>query len=166
MWMVEKQLLSPNYKILDFATDILPALELQLVPQFEANKMTLKKSIPAGKIILMADENMLEIILRNLLENAARYGIPGTTVLLSVRQDKHYLDVSVKNKVDNLQADFCANIFQRSQQLKGRGQQGGLGIGLFNVKNLIDLHKGQIQCKLVKPDYIEFYFKIPSHLPT
>ncbi len=164
MWMVEKQLLKPDYKVLDFKADILQPLEQQLKEPLLANKMTLKKSVPAGELILMADENMLEIILRNLFENAVKYGDHDTLIYLTIRQHNKNLEVSLKNKVSGLPPDFCETIFQRTQEFKGRGQQGGLGIGLYNVKNLIELHQGEINCRWVKRDWIEFSFRLPLHL--
>jgi signal transduction histidine kinase len=164
MWMVEKQLLKPDYKILDFKADILQPLERRLKDQMRANKMTFKKSVPSGKVILMADENMLEIIMRNLLENVVKYGVPQTRVHLTIRQPAKNLEVCLSNKVAGLSEDFCETIFQRSQEFKGRGQQGGLGIGLYNVKNLIELHHGEIRCRWAKRDWIEFCFRLPLNL--
>jgi two-component system sensor histidine kinase/response regulator len=164
MWMVEKQLLKPDYKVLDLRTDILEPLERQLKEPLQANKMILKKSLPAGKLILIADENMLEIIMRNLLENAVKYGVHDTRIYLTIKQDKKNLEVSLRNQVSGLAADFCDNIFQRIQEFKSRGQQGGLGIGLYNVKNLIDLHHGEISCHWAKRDWLEFSFRLPLNL--
>jgi two-component system sensor histidine kinase/response regulator len=164
MWMVEKQLLKPDYKVLDFRTDILEPLEQQLKEPLQTRNMTLKKSLPDGKLILMADENMLEIIMRNLLENAVKYGVRDTRIYLTIKQDKKNLEVSLRNQVSGLAADFCENIFQRIQEFKSRGQQGGLGIGLYNVKNLIDLHHGEISCHWAKRDWLEFTFRLPLQL--
>jgi signal transduction histidine kinase len=164
MWMVEKQLLKPEYKLLDFGSDILEPLERQLQEPLQANGMILKKTLPAAKVVLMADENMVEIILRNLLENAVKYGVRGTSVELAVKVTKTDLEVSVRNQVNGLPEDFCENIFKQTQELKGRGQQGGLGIGLYNVKNLVELHQGGISCYWVKRNVIGFTFRLPLHL--
>jgi len=164
MWMVEKQLLKPDYKLLDFKSDILEPLERQLTEGLQVNGMILKKTLPAGKLVLMADENMLEIILRNLLQNAVKYGVRGTEVGLAVKQTRVHLEVSVRNRVQGLEKDFCEQIFERAKEFKGRGQQGGLGIGLYNVKNLIELLRGEIGCRRIKQDLIEFSFRLPLNL--
>jgi len=164
MWMVEKQLLKPNYKLLEFKTDLLLPLENQLTVQLQTKKMTLQKTLPAGKVILMADENMLEIVMRNLLENAIQYGIPETTIYLSLHQGAQDIKVAAKNKTKDLPADFCTSVFQRGKQFSNRSKAGGLGIGLLNVKNLIDLHGGTIDCRMVDRDWIEFSFTLPLHL--
>lgn len=164
MWMAEKQLLKPNYKLLDFKNDLLYPLLKQLAFPLEAKPMILQVNLPDGKVILMGDENLLEIVMRNLLENAIQYGVSETTIYLSLQQDKQEISVAVKNKTKDLPPDFCNSVFQSGQQTAHRVKTGGLGIGLLNVKNLVLLHGGTIDCRLVERDWIEFSFTLPLHL--
>jgi two-component system sensor histidine kinase/response regulator len=164
IWMVEKKVLKPDYKLLDFKSDVLQPVEQQLKESLQTNQMTLEKSLPAGKLILMADESMLEIVMRNLLENAVKYGVRQSRVYLTVKVKGQKLEVALRNKVNELTEDFCDTIFQQTQQFKVHDQKGGLGIGLYNVKNLIAVHNGEIQCRRVKQDWIEFRFELPLHL--
>jgi signal transduction histidine kinase len=164
MWMIEKQILKPDYKLLDFNLDILQPVEQQLHEALQAKQMILNKNLPAGKLILMADGNLLEIVMRNLLDNAIKYGVPASRINLALSKEDQEMAVALRNKVNKLPEDFCATIFQPGQQLRWRAQSGGLGIGLYNVKNLIALHQGEIFCRQVKQDWIEFRFTLPLHL--
>jgi len=164
MWMIEKHVLKPDYRLVDFKADIIQPLKQQFNEAMQANGLTLVSQLPEGKLILMADENMLEIVMRNLIDNAVKYGVPQSRIYLTVKRDDQKLEVALRNQVHDLSADFYNTIFQQTQQLKWRDPKGGLGIGLYNVKNLIALHEGEIQCQHVKPDWIEFRFTLPLHL--
>ena len=55
--------------------------------------------------------------------------------------------VSIKNFCNVIPADLCEDIFEKFKSRPIGKEKGGTGIGLYNVRNIIHLHQGNITCK-------------------
>lgn len=161
MSLSEKELLKPDYRLIDFNLDILAPLESELDHEFSLKSMRVKKKVQAKKTMIMADEQLIEIIMRNLLENAAKYGDNDSTIEIIIENEKKNLIVTVKNKCRHLPENICNNIFEKFKTVKLSNMQAGTGIGLYNVKNLLRLHHGDITCTAVTHKWIKFRFYLP-----
>lgn len=161
MSLSEKELLKPDYRLIDFNLDILAPLESELDHEFSLKSMRVKKKVQAKKTMIMADEQLIEIIMRNLLENAAKYGDNDSTIEIIIENEKKTLIVTVKNKCRHLPENICNNIFEKFKTVKLSNMQAGTGIGLYNVKNLLRLHHGDITCTAVTHKWIKFRFYLP-----
>lgn len=95
--------------------DVARARGVRIEPQFDCN--------PACTID--ADPALLEIVLDNLLGNAAAYAPAGSTVTLRTRRDM----IEVRNPAPSLQPDDIANFGQRFWR-KGTQGAGHAGLGL------------------------------------
>lgn len=94
------------------------------------------------------DPEIVTIILDNLLSNALKY-TPQGEVSLSLLQtkdgDKAITEIVVSDTGYGISKDALPNIFNRYYQVKGEHQMSGTGIGLSLVKNMVELHEGNIQ---------------------
>ena len=72
--------------------------------------------------------------------------------------------MSVKNICDEIPANLSDGIFEKFKSRKIGAEKGGTGIGLYNVKNIINLHQGNIICNCSAGKRIEFMFNIPQKL--
>jgi signal transduction histidine kinase len=63
-----------------------------------------------------------------------------------VRVDSERVELAVRDTGGGLGRDSLERIFERFQQFSanGSGRVAGLGLGLWLVKNLLDLHRGTI----------------------
>ncbi len=161
MSLNEKKLLKPDYRLIDFIADILDPLESELNHIFSTKSMQIKRRVQAKKTMLMADEQLLEIIVRNLLENAAKYGDHDSTVDIVVKNQRNGIVVSIKNFCKHLPDNISNNIFEKFNSVKISNIQAGTGIGLYNVKNLLRLHNGDVTCNAVTNKWIKFTFYLP-----
>lgn len=92
------------------------------------------------------DSVRLAQVVANLLTNAARYTPPGGKVTLSAWQEPAEIVISVKDDGIGIPADLLPHVFDLFVQGR-RGvdrAEGGLGIGLALVKNLVTLHGGTV----------------------
>lgn len=163
MSLGEKGLLDPEYKLVDLMDDVLLPVEKDLASALDKNLMSLVIEGPNEGIILEADDNLVDIVIRNLLINAIKYGKKKTAIRIKVSIKGSDVQVSVKNICDAVPDDFCKGIFEKFHKKKIGNRKGGTGLGLYNVKNIISLHKGQIKCSFSGGKWIEFKFTLPQY---
>jgi two-component system, sensor histidine kinase len=92
------------------------------------------------------DKVRLIQIISNLINNAAKFTPSGGKIAIDVVRDGHSVLVQVSDNGIGLDAEHLQNIFELFVQhahTEERAQE-GLGIGLALVKNLTDLHHGEI----------------------
>lgn len=97
-------------------------------------------------IALDADATRLVQVVSNLLVNAARYTPPGGTIALDARRDGGDVVIRVRDNGQGIAPELLPRIFDLFLQGKRTTDrtQGGLGIGLAIVKNLVAAHGGTI----------------------
>jgi signal transduction histidine kinase len=161
MSLGEKGLLKPDYRLMDFNSDVLKPLESELNYDFSLKSLHINKKIKAKKTMIMADEQLIEIIMRNLLENVAKYSDADSTVNILIENEKNKLVVSIKNFCQYIPENICDNIFEKFKSIKLTGIKSGTGIGLYNVRNLLRVHQGDISCVSAPKKWIKFKISIP-----
>lgn len=103
---------------------------------------------PEGaQFTLQGEERLLRRALRNLLENARRYG--GDEALLSLRQlASNQVELRVCDRGPGVPQEMRARIFEPFFRLPGHAEQaGGVGLGLSLVKQIAERHGGQVRCE-------------------
>jgi PAS domain S-box-containing protein len=103
-------------------------------------------ALPAEPVCLEADPVRLAQVLSNLLNNAAKYTPPGGTVRLTVEREVDGVAVHVRDNGAGIAPDLLPRVFDLFVQgdTSVDRPEGGLGIGLTLVKNLIELHDGSV----------------------
>ncbi len=98
-----------------------------------------------ASVMVLADENRMKQVVWNLVSNAVKFSAQGT-IDLSVRVVGERVELAVRDTGGGLDGDSLERIFERFQQFSasGSGRVAGLGLGLWLVKNLLDLHGGTI----------------------
>ncbi|MEP7056198.1 MAG: ATP-binding protein [Caldimonas sp.] len=115
-------------------------------PLIESRKHLLKLQIPPAGATVLGDRLRLAQILANLLSNAAKYTPDGGTIEVSLwQQDGHAICRVADSGIGIADGEEKSlfRMFMRSTHTAPRAQ-GGLGIGLALVKQLVDLHGGTI----------------------
>jgi two-component system, chemotaxis family, CheB/CheR fusion protein len=119
----------------------------ELQPFIEARQHVVSVVLPAVPLYVRGDPGRLHQVVRNLLENAAKYTEPGgrITVTLEQRDDEAVLTVSdngIGIDTENLERIF--EPFTQSHQPLA-SPSSGLGIGLSVVRRIVELHRGRIR---------------------
>lgn len=115
-------------------------------PAVEARGHQLTLDLPGEGIELMADTTRLAQALGNLLNNAAKYTPVGGQIRLAARQEGGWAVVEISDNGMGIPAEMLESVFSLFTQV-GRTldrSQGGLGIGLYLVRSLIELHGGTV----------------------
>ncbi|PMD99195.1 hypothetical protein BWI97_01955 [Siphonobacter sp. BAB-5405] len=113
---------------------------------FVNKQQTLEVSLPPVSIQLNGDATRLVQVGINLLTNASRYTGPQGTIQLSLEQRETEAILQVRDNGIGLAADQLTVIFDLFVQVDNSlaRSQGGLGLGLTLVKQIVDLHGGHV----------------------
>jgi PAS domain S-box-containing protein len=137
---------------MDLASAVRSALETSR-PLIEAAGHHLTVSLPAEPLVVDADPVRLAQVFGNLLNNAAKYTEHGGRIELSAEREAHEAVVRVSDTGVGIPADMLPRVFEMFTQVDrsiGRSQ-GGLGIGLALVANLVRMHGGQVDASSAGP---------------
>lgn len=93
-----------------------------------------------------ADEGRIEETMGNLLSNALKYAPPRTTIRMRVRRCDAHIRFEVQDEGPGISNEDQKKLFGKFQRLSNRpsGGEPSTGLGLFIVKQLVDLHGGGI----------------------
>lgn len=116
-------------------------------PLIDAAGHALTVDWPKDAVWLDADATRLTQIFSNLLTNSAKYMRPGGQITFSARQHSDRISVSVQDTGMGIPPEMLGKVFDMFTQINRTldRAQGGLGIGLSLVKNLVEMHGGSVQ---------------------
>jgi CheY-like chemotaxis protein len=122
----------------------------QVRPMFEARRQALGIDMAAPDAQVLGDKARLVQVLANLLNNAAKYTPDERRidVAASVDATRDRLLLSVRDEGIGMEPELTGHVFDlftQAQRSVDRAQ-GGLGLGLALVKNLVELHGGTVAC--------------------
>lgn len=135
---------------IELRKSLLPVQEIleNLIQQFDLSGkpgLAIKVVCPA-ELQLLADPDRLQLILYNLLANAVRYSGDNGEIVLSAEHQDNGVRVSIRDAGPGISADDLPYIFERFYRgHKHRPGNEGSGLGLSIVKNLVELHGGNIR---------------------
>ena len=96
--------------------------------------------------VVVGDEARLFQVLSNLLNNAIKFTPSGGNIRVTLASDAGEATIQVRDTGSGIAPAFLAHIFERFRQADATNTRahGGLGIGLYLVKTLMELHKGTV----------------------
>lgn len=98
------------------------------------------------KVPYQADDRLLRRAVRNLLENARRYG--GPDIVLALACSPGQIEISVSDRGPGVPADQRERIFEPFYRLPGHAEHaGGVGLGLSLVRQIAQRHGGSVRCE-------------------
>ncbi|WP_422844195.1 ATP-binding protein [Acidovorax sp. M2(2025)] len=93
---------------------------------------------------VLMDMSLLRLALRNLLSNALRCSPPGSPVVVRIADSDNppALLIDVEDTGPGIPADLLPRLFTRG--VRGAGQDAGHGVGLYIVRQVMQLHGGSV----------------------
>ena len=130
--------------------------------QLAARRQTLELDLPSEKVRALADPTRVAQIVANLLGNASRYGNAGGRIWLSLVVAPGEALLCVRDDGPGLQADELQRIFELFRLGPAGAERGGVGIGLWLVRELARLHGGSVSAHSAgKGTGAEFIVRLP-----
>jgi len=112
----------------------------------DAGGHALEVRLPPGPVPLVGDLTRLAQVVSNLVNNAAKYTPPGGHILLKGEVEAGKVLLQVTDNGAGISADMLTQVFDLFAQAEDtrHSAQGGLGIGLWLVRKLVELHDGSV----------------------
>ncbi len=122
------------------------------------------RGLDAGKIMVYADADMIHQVAYNLIDNAVKFVNEGGYIEVGYKEEAGTTYVSIRNSGEGIAREEVASIFDRFYKTdKSRGlDKQGVGLGLYIVKTIINLHSGDILVNSEPGQFCEFVFSVPT----
>lgn len=122
-------------------------------------KISRKHKLP----LVLADEVRLRQILVNLVDNAIKYSLPKSEVIIDFKVHDGELITSIKDHGVGITPAHLERLFQKFGRIYNpmSVQAGGTGLGLYIVKNLVESHGGRIWVTSREGKGSRFSFSLP-----
>ncbi|HEX5061710.1 MAG TPA: PAS domain-containing sensor histidine kinase [Kofleriaceae bacterium] len=119
--------------------------------------------LPSHRVCASVDRLRIQQVLTNLLENAAKYARPDTTIHVSLREQDGLVDIAVADEGQGIDPDDVPKLFDRFYQAaRARQRRQGLGLGLYITKGLVEAHGGSVSVESVVGQGSTFHVQLRS----
>lgn len=113
----------------------------------------LQVGLPAGLPMILADGVLLEQVIVNILDNAAKYAPAGTTIAIGAQAQGAWVELWVADHGPGIPAEDLQRVFDMFYRVEGGDRQrAGTGLGLSICKGLIEAMGGSIRAEAGWPD--------------
>jgi signal transduction histidine kinase len=114
-------------------------------------------------LIVQGDELRLEQVFQNLIQNALKYSAHDAPVRVTVRQHGATVDVAVRDRGIGIPEASLPHLFDRFYRATNVQDAAvtGMGIGLYVVKEIVELHGGQVGVESVEGQGSTFTVSLP-----
>ena len=122
------------------------------------------RGLDTEKIMVEADPDLIHQVVYNLIENAVKFVNDGGYLEFNFNVDGRMTYVGIRNSGEGLSKEEIPKVFDRFYKTdRSRGMdKNGVGLGLYLVRSIINLHGGDIIVKSSPGEYTEFVFSIPT----
>jgi len=130
----------------DMADVIMRAVESSR-PLIDKHRHQLELNVPATPLVVDGDMTRLTQVVVNLLNNAAKYTPEGGRIALTVEDHHTKAVIRVRDTGTGIAPEFLKKIFDlftQGERTLDRSE-GGLGIGLTLVRQLVEMHHGTVE---------------------
>ncbi|MGM9618564.1 MAG: sensor histidine kinase [Oscillospiraceae bacterium] len=102
--------------------------------------------MPDEPTLVLGDTDLITQVIYNLLENAAKFATPASTLCLGISEQNDKALVFVRNHGDTIPAEEIPHLFERFHKSdKSRSEdKDGVGLGLYVVKTILEQHGEKI----------------------
>jgi signal transduction histidine kinase len=149
--------------LIDVAEVIAKAIETAS-PLVEQRAHELRVDVRPNELFLDADSVRLAQVVGNLIANAAKYTAPGGAIEVAATREGSEIVIRVSDNGPGIDAELLPRIFdlfvQGTRPIDRA--EGGLGLGLTLVKNLVDLHGGRVLAQNRANGGSQFVIRLPA----
>ena len=133
--------------------------------KIEQKNHKIKINISPQLPLIKADPEQIEVVFRNLLDNAIKYTPNGGEIYISAFEKAENIYIEVADNGIGISAEHLPRIFERFYRAdKDRSRKlGGTGLGLAIVKHIVQAHGGTIGVESKPGKGSKFFFTLPKN---
>jgi PAS domain S-box-containing protein len=108
-----------------------------------------------------ADPQLVRLIITNLLSNAVKYSAEGSLVQLAVDRDDRHVYITVSDEGIGIPEADRHRLFEPFHRAENVGTRRGTGLGLAILKEVADLHGGEVGVDSTEGEGSTFWVTLP-----
>jgi signal transduction histidine kinase len=118
-------------------------------PQAVAKQLDFTCEVEGEGLLITGDSDRLAQVSWNLISNAIKFTPAGGKIQVRVRRLESSAELSVTDTGMGIEPDFLPHVFERFRRGAATGEPGqeGLGLGLAIVRQLVELHGGDVRAE-------------------
>ncbi|ARJ65677.1 two-component sensor histidine kinase [Magnetospirillum sp. ME-1] len=114
-----------------------------------------------GDLFVAGDSKLVSIAVSNIVDNAMKYSPVGSPVTVTAHRGPDRAEVHVRDWGTGVPADERDRIFEKYYRSVRTDRVCGVGLGLYLVKRIVDMHGGDISVKSCPADGTVFTMQLP-----
>jgi len=132
--------------------------------QAERRQINIELEVQPGLSRLLADEDLITIVIKNLVGNAIKFSHEGGNVRISVTQDSEGTSFSVEDEGIGIPSEAIPHMFTRFFRVSSDASATvqGIGLGLVLAKEAVAAHGGRIEVESVLGEGSRFIVTLPT----
>jgi signal transduction histidine kinase len=133
-------------------------------PQLRERKQTVKFDRASKTIEILADEYYLKSVFENLLDNASKYSPKKSRINIRVEHSAKKVIVSIKDEGIGIRKKEKSKLFKKFARIPSEVASSveGSGLGLYWVKQIVELHGGRISVRSRHGKGSTFIVEVPK----
>jgi two-component system sensor histidine kinase CpxA len=118
---------------------------------------------PGEAVTVAGDEELLRRAVENVLRNAIRHAPPQTSVEVKLARNNGLAVIDIRDHGPGVPEEALSRLFDPFYRVETDRNRtsGGIGLGLSIARRAIELHKGSIKARNVKPG-LEVELELPA----
>lgn len=116
--------------------------------------------------LVMADANLLQHVLTNLLTNAVKFSPARSKITFELAHNAHTVKIRIRDEGIGIPQDDMERMFEPFHRASNAANIGGTGLGLSIAKQYVELHGGSIQGESEVGKGSTFTVSLPARAPA
>jgi two-component system sensor histidine kinase KdpD len=143
---LDREEVKPQLELTDMA-DLVAAVTDQYSRQWTDRRLSIRKDAVATRV--MADPELLQLALRQLLDNACKYSVPGSAVSVSIDSQDEWVAIRTANSGSHIRPNERSRIFERFYRgAEAQDKAPGSGLGLYIARKIVHAHGGSLDLEM------------------
>jgi signal transduction histidine kinase len=136
---------------------------IQLLSAVQTKQIRLVNNVPLG-VLVFADSNTTNLVIRNLMTNAIKFTNDGGTVTIDGKERPHEWVISIIDNGIGINTDVLKILFDKTAPYTTRGtaNEKGTGLGLILCKEFVEKNGGKIWVESLPGEGSTFSFTVPK----
>jgi two-component system, OmpR family, sensor histidine kinase KdpD len=155
---VDRDEIKPRLEFTNMA-DLVTVVADQFSRQWTDRKLVVR--VEASHSGVMADRELLQLALRQLLDNAFKYSVPGSAVMVNIDSQDEWVGIRTSNSGSSIRPSERSRIFERFYRgEEARHKAPGSGLGLYVARRIVNAHGGSLDLEMATKTQPETAFRL------